>query len=262
MAAPEHETWQTAITRIEPNHVRVRGYDIAELMGEVSFGAAVFLILRGELPDERTARLMDAMLVAAIDHGATPPSTLAARTAASTGADLSACVAAGVLHINRFHGGAIEECADDLGQVIERCDESGRPVDQVAAAVVAEMKTEGRRFSGFGHRIHTDDPRTSRLFELAEEAGVAGRHIEAARAIERVFRSSGRAIPINVDGAMAAVLADLGFEPRTMNGFFMMARVPGLIAHAVEERERQRPMRTIDPSQHAYDGPAPRALKI
>ena len=93
--AERKAVWTTAITKIEPNKVAVRGYDIADLMGKASFGAAVYLILKGELPDERVGKLMDAILVASIDHGATPPSALAARTVASTGASLSASVAAG-----------------------------------------------------------------------------------------------------------------------------------------------------------------------
>src|SRR6266700_3029918 len=109
--ADKNAVWSTAVTRVEPNRVAVRGYDIADLMGRVSFGAAVHLILTGELPAPSIARLMDAVLVASIDHGATPPSALAARTVASTGASLSASVAAGIMSINRHHGGAIEDCA-------------------------------------------------------------------------------------------------------------------------------------------------------
>ncbi|HJO15770.1 MAG TPA: hypothetical protein QF800_02665, partial [Phycisphaerales bacterium] len=90
------DNWQTGITDIEPNAVRVRGYDIADLMGRVSFGQAVYLILRGDMPDESTGRLMEAIIVSSIDHGATPPSVLAARTVASTGASLSAAVGAGI----------------------------------------------------------------------------------------------------------------------------------------------------------------------
>ncbi len=247
--------WQTAITDIEPNHVRVRGHDIGQLMGSVGFGAAVYLILRGDLPDQKTARLMDAILVSSIDHGATPPSALAARTIASTGGSLGASVAAGILAINRYHGGAIEDCARQLAEIAERCESGGDGPDDVTAAVLDEMKQAGRRMSGFGHRVHTSDPRTLRLFELAADAGVDGRHMKAARAVERVFASSGRKLPMNVDGAIAAVLADMGFEPASMNGLFMIARVPGLIAHALEERERERPMRRIDPGNHEYDGP-------
>jgi len=256
------DCWSTSITEIKPNQVQVRGYDIANLMGRVSFGAAVYLILRGELPDARVARLMDAMLVASIDHGVTPPSALAARTAASTGAPLCACVASGILHINEFHGGAIEDCARQLGNIVRDCENSGGDMnlDQVAEAMVEEMRAAGRRLSGFGHRVHTNDPRTARLFELAREAEVCGRHCEAARAVERVFQKAGKTLPINVDGAIGALLADMNFDPQVMNGIFMIARSAGLVAHAIEERETQRPMRAIDARAHAYDGPPTRSL--
>lgn len=258
---PEKETsWKTAITEIQPNHVRVRGYDIADLMGHVSFGAAVYLILRGELPSNEIGRLMDAILVSSIDHGATPPSVLAARTVASTGATLSASTAAGIMSINRHHGGAIEDCARQLGHIANRSRELGHELDQMAAIVLEEMKQEGRRMAGFGHRIHTSDPRTARLFDLAKQAGVNGPHMQAALAVERVFKSSGKPLPINVDGAIGAILADLGFPSEVMNGLFMIARMPGLIAHVVEEQTRCKPMRKIDPENHEYDGPAPRTF--
>jgi citrate synthase len=260
MTTTKTTSWNTAITEIAPNRVSVRGYDIAELMGNVGFGAAVDLILTGELPDPKRARLMDAILVSSIDHGVTPPSVQATRTAASTGATLGASAAAGILSINRFHGGAIEACARQLRQIVQRCDDSGDPLACVAAAILDEMKATGERMSGFGHRVHTDDPRTARLFELAGEAGVAGRHVEAARTVERVFAEAGKSLPINVDGAIGAILADLDFEPATMNGLFMIARMPGLIAHAAEEQARERPMRRIDASRHTYDGPPPRTL--
>ncbi|MHC5001955.1 MAG: citrate/2-methylcitrate synthase, partial [Planctomycetota bacterium] len=160
------DPWPTGITSIAPNEVRVRGYDIAELMGRLSFGATVYLILRGELPDEATGRLMDAILVSSVDHGATPPSALAARVVASTGGALNGSVAAGLLSINDFHGGAIEACARQLGHIVARCADSGEDLGCVAAAIIDEAKSEGRRLSGFGHRIHRDDPRTARLFEL------------------------------------------------------------------------------------------------
>jgi citrate synthase len=143
-------------------------------MGDISFGAAVYLILTGRLPEERTGRLMDAILVSSIDHGATPPSCLAARTVASTGASLSASVAAGIMAINRHHGGAIEDCARYLAALLRRASDEAQPIDAIAAAEVARVKAEGDRISGFGHRIHTKDPRTARIFELAAEAGLEG----------------------------------------------------------------------------------------
>lgn len=254
-------TWQTGITQIEPNHVRVRGYDIGDLMGRVSFGAAVYLILKGALPDEPTGRLMDAILVSSIDHGATPPSTIAARAVASTGGSLGQSVAAGILCINRHHGGAIEDCARQLRRIATKSEEAKVSLDHCVRMLLSELATQGRRMSGFGHRIHDNDPRTARLFELAEAAGAIGRHVAAARAVEAHFRESGKQLPINVDGAIAAVLADLGFEPEGMNAFFMIARVPGLAAQALEEQRREKPMRQIDPMDHAYDGPAPRRIQ-
>lgn len=253
------EAWKTAITSIAPNRVAVRGYDIAQLMGNVSFGQAVYLILRGEMPSAPVGRLMEAILVASIDHGATPPSVLAARTVASTGASLSASVAAGVMSINQHHGGAIENCARALMAIAARA-QGGMSMDDAAGAYLAELKASGHRMSGFGHRIHTNDPRTARLFELAAEAGVKGPVMEAAEAVSRAFQASGKPLPINVDGAMAAILAQLGFDPAVMNGIFMMARVPGLVAHVTEEQTRMKPMRKVDPVHHEYDGPVDRSL--
>src|SRR5216683_1835558 len=214
----------------------------------------------GELPGPPVARLMDAILVASIDHGATPPSALAARTVASTGASLSASVAAGIMSINRHHGGAIEDCARQLKAIADRAASESIAMDEAAARTLAAMKEAGERMPGFGHRYHTKDPRTVRLFELAREAGVDGQHMKAARGVEKSFADAKKALPINVDGAIGAILADLGMNPAAFNGIFMIARTPGLVAHVIEEQTREKPMRRIDPVNHGYDGPAPRSV--
>jgi succinyl-CoA synthetase alpha subunit len=256
--ADKKATWNTAITRVEPNKVAVRGYDIAELMGRVSFGAAVYLILTGELPSPAVARLMDAILVSSIDHGATPPSALAARTVASTGATLSTSVAAGIASINRHHGGAIEDCARQLKGIADRSARESISMDEAATRTLATMREAGERMPGFGHRLHTKDPRTARLFGLAREAGIDGTHMQAARAVEKAFADAKKSLPINVDGAIGAILADVGMNPAAFNGIFMIARTPGLVAHVIEEQTREKPMRRIDPVNHGYDGPPPR----
>jgi len=253
--------WATAITSVQPNEVRLRGYRIDELMGRVTLGQAVYLALRGELPSPQVGQLMDAMLVSSVDHGATPPSALAARTAASTGATLSASIAAGVLSINRYHGGAIEDSMRLLLEAIDRLD-GEHPPAEVASEMLAELKAQGKRAAGFGHRIHTDDPRTKRLLALAGELGVSGNGVMMARAFEEALEESlGRRLPLNVDGALATLLVDLGFPPELGNAFFTIARVTGLAAHVHEEMARQRPMRRIHPTDHEYDGPAPRELE-
>ena len=239
--ADKKAVWHSGITRIQPNKVAVRGYDIAELMGHVSFGAAVYLILTGELPSPAIARLMDAILVSSIDHGATPPSALSARNVASTGATLSASVAAGIMSINRHHGGAIEDCARQLKAIADRAARDSISLEEAATRTLRTMSEAGERMSGFGHRVHTKDPRTARLFELAREAGVDGVHMQAARAVEKAFADAKKSLPINVDGAIGAILADLGMNPAAFNGIFMIARTPGLIAHVIEEQTREKP---------------------
>ena len=253
--------WTTAITSVQPNELRLRGYRIDELMGRVTFGQAVYLALKGELPSPQVGQLMDAMLVSSIDHGATPPSALASRTVASTGATLSGSIAAGVLSINRHHGGAIEGCMRLLREAIDRLDGDHPPVE-VASEMLAELRSQKKRAPGFGHRIHTDDPRTKRLLALADELGVSGDGVTMARAFEMALEESlGRRLPLNVDGALAALLVDLGFPSELGNAFFIVARVTGLAAHVHEEMNRQRPMRRIHPTDHGYDGPAPRELE-
>ena len=251
--------WGTAITSIKPNEIRVRGFRLEELMGRISFGEAVYLILRGELPGAAVGGLMEAMLVASIDHGVTPPSTLAVRNAASTGAALNACIASGALSVNRHHGGAVEDCMHLLSRGAAKVGAGESPA-AAAKAVIAEEKAAGRRLPGFGHRVHTDDPRSHRLLALAKRANATGPHVAVAEAVVAELVASGKALPLNVDGAIAAVLADLGFHPDLANGFFILARTAGWMAQVIEERQREKPMRRIDQGAATYDGPAAREL--
>ncbi|MEW5900858.1 MAG: citryl-CoA lyase [Acidobacteriota bacterium] len=253
--------WKTAVTDVAPNKVRLRGYPIDGLMGTISFSEAIYLVLKGELPSPAVGKLLDAIFVSSVDHGASPPSVLAARTVASTGAELHAAIAAGILAISRFHGGAIEEGMNLFQAVAGRAAEKKISEESAAQQILEEMKARGERASGFGHRVHTLDPRTEKLFALAEELRLSGPHVRIARAIEKVFAESlGKPLPINVDGAIAAVLCDLGIPAAIGNAFFIIARVPGLVAHIQEERTRMKPMRKIHPSDFEYDGPSEREI--
>ena len=150
--------WRTALTGIEPNKILVRGYPLDELMGRLTFGETIYLLLMGECPTLGIGRLMEAMLVSFIDHGATPPSTLAARNTATAGAPLRACVAAGVLGFGRYHGGDIESCMQflDAGLEIVR---GGTSYKDAAEEIVRRWQETGDAVPGFGHRYHTRDPR-------------------------------------------------------------------------------------------------------
>jgi len=253
--------WKTSVTKVEPNKVSIRGYPVNKLMGKISFAQAIYLVLTGEMPSAEVGKLVDAIFVSSVDHGASPPSVLAARTVASTGAELNAAIASGVLAISRYHGGAIQEAMHLFLDIARRMEEEKRSEADAAWDVLNEMKEKGKRASGFGHRIHTEDPRTKRLFNLAQELKLAGKHIQIALAVEKSLKDMlGKPLPINVDGAIAAVLCDLGIPSEIGNAFFIIARVPGLVAHVHEERIRMRPMRKIHPQDYEYDGPEEREL--
>ncbi len=255
------EQWTSAITKVEPNKLTVRGYTLTDLIGRITFSEMIFLVLKGELPTKQAGKVMEAILVASIDHGVTPPSTLAARTVASTGAPLNAALAAGVLSVNRHHGGAIEDCMLLLQQAV--ADKKAKDADTktTALAVVKSYRTRKMKMAGFGHRIHTDDPRTRKLLSIASSEGISGEYTEMALALEEATKQeTGKNLPLNVDGAIAALLCELGFPPALANALFIIARIPGLAAHVYEEITEQKPMRRISPTQHGYSGPEGRII--
>lgn len=251
------EPWKTAITEIGPGKIRIRGYDIAEVMEKLTYAQVVYLVLKGELPTEAEAALMNAILVSSVDHGASPPSVLGTRTVVSGGNPLNAAIAGGILVIGDTHGGAIEQAARIMQEWATR---EGRP-DALASELATWLRESKRRMPGFGHRLHKVDPRTGKLFEIAARHGFSGRHIELCRALEAALAESlGKQLPINVDGAIAAVISDMGFDWRLGKGFFILSRVVGLLGHAYEEMTRERPMRRLGPPPHEYDGPPERSL--
>jgi citrate synthase len=264
MQPREHtDRWQTALTSIAPNQILIRGYPLDEMMGRLSFADAVYLLLMGELPTQAIGRMLNAVLVSSIDHGVAPPSTLATRNVATSGAPLKDCVAAGMLAFGPHHGGDIESCMRflDAGLTLMR---AGTSLQDAAETIVEDCLRQKMVPPGFGHRFHTRDPRAARLFQMALELELEGEHVRLIRAVERAIEARNekleRPLPVNVDGAIAAICADLGFAYELGNAVFLISRLPGLIAHAHEERTRQAPMRQIDPKDHDYDGSRLRRL--
>ena len=255
--------WKTAVTHIEQNKILVRGYHVDAMMGRITFSEAIYLLLMGELPTPAIGKVIDAILVSSVDHGVTPPSTIVARNVAATGAPLRAGVAAGVLSFGAYHGGDVEACMRMLDGGLDEI-AHGRSVHEAAEHIVEAHLGQGQRPPGFGHRLHTRDPRAVRLMQLAMELELDAGHIRLMRMLERLLDArtgpDGEAMPMNVDGAIAAVCGDLGLDYEFGNALFIISRVPGLIAHAHEERLRQSPMRQIDPKDHVYDGPSERRL--
>lgn len=251
----EPQRWGTAMTMTAPGVIAPRGYPVEELMGRITFTDVIHLMYRGELPNEATRQLLDAVLVASIDHSTTSPSAMTARTVASSGADVQLAATAGLLAINDSHGGALGPCMLVLQEVVARSKASD--IATAANALVAEWRARHERLPGFGHRVHATDPRTARLFAIAAELGFHTVYDDAARAVEAALNDDpAKAIPMNLDGVIAAILCGLGLPPELANPLFMTSRFVGITMQAYEEHSRYRPMRKIYLDRWEYDGPA------
>jgi citrate synthase len=254
--------WSSKITKVEPNHLVTRGYLQEDLIGNVSYPDVVYLLLKGELPSKEHGKMMDAILTACIDHGVTPPSSMASRIVASGGVPLPTAVAAGILSIGDAHGGAIEKGAKYLQEGIIRMRDEEKSIDEIAKILVKESRDKKKRILGYGHRFHTSDPRTKRLFYLAEELNISRGHIALSKAIEKELEAqTNNKLPINVDGAIAAISSDMDFDWRLGKAFFLLGRVAGLTAHVYEEQTEQKPMRQIFTLECNYDGPEEKEKK-
>ena len=236
-----------------PNEIRVRGYDLIEMIGRRSFGDVVYLLLSGELPEGNEGRMVEACLVAASEHSVVAPSVDAARFVASAGVPLQAAVAAGVIGLGDHHGGAVDACARLLLDAAEN--------EADVEGIARRLKKEEKRLPGFGHVVHDPDPRAGRLLEVAGELGFRGKWCALAEAFEGVTEAVfGKELRMNVDGALAAILLELGLDWRLGKAFYVIARPPGFVAHAFEEQTRERPYRDVGWKNVTYDGPTERPL--
>ncbi len=232
---------QTGIGKAEPDAIIIRGRDLAsELMGKVTFTELTFLLVQGREPAPGETALLDAVLVSLADHGLTPTALAARLTYTGAPESLQGAVAAGLLGAGTVFLGVVEDTAAFLEPVVA---EAGDDDDRLAAAALAAVEArlaEGGRIPGLGHPVHKQvDPRTPRMYEIAEQHGVLGPHLRALRLVADAHRElSGRALPINGAGVGGAALADLGFPSRIVRGFALIARSAGLVAHLAEEMDR------------------------
>jgi citrate synthase len=251
------DPWKTAISDSDDQSIRFRGYDVTALMVHATFADTVFLLHRGRLPTDAERRLIDSILIAVADHGPGSPSAAAARVVA-TGNRMApeAAVAAGVLAIGDKHAGAGLACMELIGDGLRRVRDEGLSVVEAACDAVRQAMRDNARLPGLGHRTHSVDPRTAVLFSQARGSGLAGDGIAFMLALEQAARELIKPLPINIDGALAAVLYDLGFPPVFGKFIFIIGRVAGLTAQVFEEYTREKPMRIRIPVE--YDGEPPR----
>jgi citrate synthase len=242
----------SAISTSTPESISVRGRDLCgELIGNTDFTSYFWLLVTGETPDETQRFFADAVLTAIAEHGLVPSVVAARMTYAAAPEAFQGAVAAGLLGCGTVVLGSGEAAGRFLHDLVESGEDP--------ATAIARLRTAKQAIPGFGHPLHSEgDPRANALLRLAAEKGVEGRHIAALRAVEAALPEAlGKALPINVNGAIPAVMLDVGFPLAALKGISLLARTASLIAHLNEESER--PIGFILSGEAAaaieYDGP-------
>jgi citrate synthase len=253
--------WKTSITKLEPNKIVTRGYSQEALIGHISFSEMVYLLINGNKPSRNESKMLEAVMVSFCDHGITPPSTQVARLMASTGSPLNSCVSGGIMAFGRHHAGALEQCMKMLQETVqndinseEARIESSRDTNELAYQLVEKYWEKNEKIPGYGHRYHNQDPRAPKLIELAKRNGFYGIHTQLTVALEKILNET-KNIQLNVDGANAGILSDMGFNWQLGTGIFMIGRLPALISHVYEEKTQETPFRKIiETDEIYYDG--------
>ena len=257
--------WSTDIIDMKPGVIRFRGFPIEQLIGRVSFPQMIWLMLKGDLPSPEKGALLEAALVAAVDHGPQAPSIAIGRMAVTCGLPLNGAMASAINVLDDVHGGAGEQCMELYAEIANLQDTGVELNAAIKQCLDAFIAANGKIVPGFGHRFHPIDPRSPRLLELVDAARknkvVSGRFAEIGRGVEDLMqRRKGRKIPMNIDGATAVIYSELGFSPALGRGLFILSRSVGILAHASEQSQQGGRIKGPMPPgiPYRYTGPAPR----
>ena len=205
--------------------------------------------------NEKYSRMIETMIVACVDHGVTPPSAQATIVAASTRTPYEVAVAHGVGAITDVHGGAGAKAAQFFDECILKSKKEKIDIAQATRKIMKTYIEGGKRIEGLGHRLHTKDPRRDVLWNFASQTGVAGEHVQLSKIVSTIFEQvRGMNLPINVDGVIGAIVADMGLDPAMAKAFFIYGRIAGLSAHYFEEVASQPRMRQINFAEGSYKG--------
>jgi citrate synthase len=234
--SPPSSAAGSGIATSTPDDIVVRGKSLCrDLIGTLSFTEMTCFQILGRLPGPGETAVVDACLIALMEHGLTP-SVLAARLVyGSAPESLQGAVGAGLQGVGSRFVGTVEGCAALLDRMVAAADAGAE-----ASRIVEEHRADRRPLPGFGHNLHVpDDPRTPRLFAVARERGLAGRHLAALEVLSAALdRALGRHLTINATGAVAALLRDVGVPAEILRGFALIARCAGLVGHLHEEQQR------------------------
>jgi len=254
--------WQTAVSFVGPHKLLIRGYPIDELIEHLTFSEVLFLTVRGELATKAQARVLDAALSSIPSHQWVAAHLLSAAVTASAFPESPIPgIASGILSMGSVTVSPQETAAlIEHGRALMR---EGMTMDQAADRVVDDYRAEGRLIPGLGHPNHKNqDPRATALAKVARKYDVWGDACELYARVHLAFnRKTGKDLPINIDGMLGCVLAELGFTPFEMAGIAATAAMPGIVAHVVEEITNGVPLRIVpDALGSRYTGPAERHL--
>jgi citrate synthase len=195
--------------------------------------ANLLYLIQGQQPDRALAAAFDVGLSLRADNELNP-STFAARVAAATRADVHGCITAALAALaGPLHGGhalAVYRLLEEIGSA-----------EQLAAVVDARLAT-GKSFPGFGHPVYRgEDPRTApmrRAAEAAADAVADQAWLDLARAVEaRVREATGKFA--NVDFYLAPLYRAAGIPPELFAPVFAVARMPGWLAHVLEQQGQE-----------------------
>ena len=236
--------FKTSITKIKNGKEEIRGHSIEELIKEHGFVSSVFLLVKGELPTDKEEKMLDAMLTAAIDHGPGTASGMTSRIIASAKNSMHTSVASGILAMGDRHGSAIQGAmrffydnidVEDLEQLIK------------------QRKEAGNYIPGYGHPELDHDSRVDILFETAKEVDFYGKYCEFSKKVYKELNNEfSTKLPLNIDGGMAAILCDMGFDWQIAKGMFIIARIPGLVAQVYEEKKNDEGIKRLDEDEIEY----------
>ena len=229
---------RSAIGSSTRDSITLAGRDLpSEIMGRLSLTELTYLLLVGRDPSPGERRLLDTALVSLADHGLTPSALAARLTWTGAPEAIQGAVAAGLLGAGSVFLGPAGDTAVFLAEALAA--DEGAPLQDVAREAVAARMAAGQRVPGLGHPVHRDgDPRTPRLYAVAEEEGLLGPHARLLLLVAQAHEeASGKRLPVNGAGAAGAVLVDIGIRPDVVRGVVLIARTAGLVAHLAEEMD-------------------------